>query len=241
MDSQRSPSLWWPFSASELQAGLGVFGFAATALAFAGMEPQVLAAASLGYAVLFYLAGLLVHSRRAARTLTFFENGGVAGAGYLESFRRVKRCLFLMHVDDDPPSEELQALYRRLLEHGIQIRRTVFLRSDATAMAYDWIIRFGDHPNLRQRFVPPEQASVMRFSFVVVDESVVLLSVPGREPIDGSPYTSQLVLRHLLRIEDRDVAGVFLKVHEDIWQHAQPLGSAAELPARAALVRLRSA
>ena len=222
---------WFPFRSDELQVGLGLFGFLVTGLALAGIDPKTLAWASLLFIVLFYLAGLLVQARRAARALRFVHDGGIAGSGYLEPFRQARRCLFLMHVDDDPPSEELQALYRTLLERGVEIRRTIFLRPDAAPAAYEWIARFGNHPNLQQRVVLPDQAAAMRLSFVVVDDAVVLLSVPGTQAIDAQPYTARFVLRHLLRIEDATVASVFMRVHEDLWQSAEPLADAALLVA----------
>ena len=37
------------------------------------------------------------------------------------------------------------------------------------------------------------------------------------------------LLRHLLVIRDRDVASMFLKVHEAIWERSRPLRAAADL------------
>lgn len=227
--SQRDSNPWFPFDSNELQLVLGVFGFGATLATVAGVGSVPFAVGSAGFLACAYLAGLLVHARRAARSLTFWAGGAVAGQGCLDSFRRVRRCLYLMHIDDDAPSEELQALYRRLLARGVQIRRIIFLRSDAELSAYNWIVQFGDHENLQQRIVMPTHATAMRFSFALVDDAAVLLSVPGVEPIDGSPYTKHFMLRHLLRIEDQRVASVFLKIHGDLWQRAEPMPRVATL------------
>ena len=220
---------WFPFTDGELQMAFAVYGILIAVLGFGGVEQRGLLWSTGAGAVLAYFAGLLVHAQRPANQLIFLSDGAVAGAGYADSFRRVKRCLYLMHVDDDQPSDELLGLYRTLLDRGVQIRRTVFLRRDAAPSSYDWIVRFGNHRNLQHRVVLPEQASVMRHGFVVVDDKLVLLSVPGHEAIDGHPYTERLVLRHLLLIEDQQVASAFLRVHEKIWQHASPVADVAEL------------
>lgn len=214
---------------NEVQMGLAIYGLLITVLTFVGVTSSALLWGTLGFMSFGYLAGLLVQAARGVPRLVFLREGGVGGAGYIESFRSVERCLFLMHVDDDPPSDDLQALYRTLLGRGVQIRRTVFLRPDAAPSAYDWIVRFGNHPNLHHRVVLPEQASIMRMSFVVVDERVVLLSVPGHEAIDGQAYTDRLVLKHLLRIDDRQVATAFQRIHEGIWQHAKPIADVKDL------------
>ena len=52
--------LWFPFTATELQVALGVFGFVAAALAYGGVREVYLAAAAGGYVVVSCLAGLLV-------------------------------------------------------------------------------------------------------------------------------------------------------------------------------------
>lgn len=229
MRASRGRHGWFPFTDGELQMAVAVYGVLITVLGLAGVEQRVLLWSTGAFAVLAYFAGLLVHAQRPANQLIFLSDGAVAGAGYADSFRRVSRCLYLMHIDDDQPSDELLGLYRTLLERGVQIRRTVFLRHDAAPSSYDWIVRFGNHQNLQHRVVLPEQASVMRHGFVVVDDKLVLLSVPGHEAIDGHPYTERLVLRHLLLIEDQQVASAFLRVHEKIWQHATPVADVAEL------------
>lgn len=242
MAPARRSSPWFPFVNQEVQVALAVLGVALTALPFAGASPETVLWSIPGGLLGLYVVGLLAHRIGAGPKVEFIPNGGVGGAGYLRAFRRARRCLYLMHVDDDPPNEELQGLYRVLLERGVQIRRTVFLRQDAAPSAYDWIVRFGNHPSLQHRVVLPNQASVMRHGFVVVDDKLVLLSVPGHEAIDGQPYTEKLVLRHLLVIDDQQIATAFLRVHEVIWQHAKPLVDVAQLADSerlSALVRAR--
>jgi hypothetical protein len=220
---------WWPFTANELQVGLGLFGFLATTLAFAGVSSHLLATASLLFAVVFYLAGLLVHGFWSTTLLEFVPQGGLAGAGYLELFRAARRSLLLMHIDDDPPCGELLALYRRLLDGGIQIRRTIFLRREAHPAAYTWLVGSGDHANLEQRVVFPSEASTVPFSFAIIDSSVVVLSVPGWEPVDCAPYEGALVLRHLLILREPTVVAAFIRMHSDTWRGAFPIGAVAEL------------
>ena len=54
--------------------------------------------------------------------------------------------------------------------------------------------------------------------FVVVDDSTVLFSVPGWEAIDAAPYTNRLVLRHLLIVREPEMASVFQRLHQDLWE-----------------------
>jgi len=221
--------LWFPFTATELQVALGVFGFVAAALAYAGVEGRYLATAAAGYAVLAYLAGLLVYGRRHARGFVFIREGGVRGEGYKELFRTAKRSLLLMHVDDDTPSVELQALYRTLLDRGVRMRRTVVVRREGDPAGYAWIAAFGDHPNLQQRVILSEDAAVIPFSFALVDEELVVLSVPGYAAIDAHTYSPGLLLRHLVVLDDAEAAAVFLRMHEGVWRRALPLDDAAAL------------
>lgn len=226
-DQLKSP--WFPFNADELQVVLGLYGFAATTLAFVGIPADLLAWGSVLYALIAYFAGLLVSAHRASCALRFLPGGGEGGAGYVELFRSARRALFLMHIDDDPPGPELLLLYRRLLDAGVQVRRTVFLRPEAKPSALAWISEFGNHPNLQHRLVLPADGSALPFSFAVVDNRIVILSMPGFEPADNRPYATHLVLRHLLVIDDAAVAAAFLTMHEDTWQAAYPLRDVAEL------------
>jgi len=228
---------WWPFSITEVEIVIAVYGALCTALTLYGIPARVLAISGLPFVALAYLAGLLAHTHRRAPNLRLLRNGATSGFGHIAPFRQAKRSLFLMHLDDDAPSEELLALYRRLLDNGIEVRRIIFLREDAAPSAYKWIVDFGDHRRLEQRVVLPDQARAVRFSFVLVDDDCVALSVPGADPIDGEPYSSELVLRHLLLVEDAEVAAVFSRVHEETWTRALPLESASELSQPEELLR----
>jgi hypothetical protein len=218
---------WFPFGWTEVEIGFGLVGMVGTALSFAGVDPPHVATAVVVCSATLYLAGLLVHSNRLARTFDFIEDGGVRGDGYIPYFKSARRNVFLTHADDDTPNDELLAIYRSLLDRGVEMRRVIFLRdSDEGAR---WVARFGDHPRLVQRFIPPFQASVMRYSFVVIDEEVVIVSVPGSGPLDDGSYSDTFVLRHLLVIRDRAVARVFLRMHGGLWAQAMSIGSAEEL------------
>lgn len=229
MEDERRVSPWFPFSSEELQVVLGLYGFAATTLAFVGLPAALLAGGSLLYAAAAYLAGLLVHAGRANRCLTLLPGGGLAGAGYVRHFQGARRSLFLMHLDDDPPGPELLQLYRRLLDSGVQVRRTIFLRPEASPAGFLWIAEFGNHANLQQRLVIPAQRSMLPFSFAVIDERKVVLSVPGWSPTDNRPYADHMVLRHLLVVDDPAVAAAFLRMHEDAWGAGYPLREVGEL------------
>lgn len=222
---------WFPFSGDEVQMCLAVLGAAATTATLAGASSDAVLWGTGVASVVAYLAGLAVHARRVGPMVTLVRGGAERGDGYIAAFRSVQRCLYLMHLDDDPPGAELLALYRVLLERGVQIRRLVMVREDASVSAYRWIADFGDHPNLQHAVVFAERAALLHMGFVLVDGRVVLLSVPGHEAIDGKPYSDRLVLRHLLRIDDAEVAAAFLRIHEDLWARARLLTSASELPA----------
>ena len=209
---------WFPFTLTEVEVALGLFGFVTACLAFLGAKNSVLAWVTLGYVALAYLAGLVVHARRPG--FTFMRDGAVRGAGYAQFFRRATRSLLLLHTDDDAPSEELLGLYRTLLDRGVELRRVIFVRPDHAPGAYDWVRKFGRHERLQQRVVLPDRAEVMRFSFVVVDERWSILSVPGDAAVDGEGYAGRFVLRHLLAIEDAEIAEAFTEVHRQLWRRA---------------------
>lgn len=225
---------WFPFTAIELEIAMGAFAFLTTCLAFLGIERLPLAWTTLGYVAFVYLAGLLVHARRTP--FAFICDGALHGSGYLPYFRRARRSLLLLHTDDDPPGEELLGLYRALLERGVELRRVIFVRPDAAPGAYAWVRAFGRHAGLKQRVVLPERADVMRVSFVVVDERWVMIAVPGDAAIDAEGYASRFVLRHLLVVEDPQVAEAFTEVHSQLWRRASELEDEALLadPARLA-------
>jgi hypothetical protein len=211
-------SRWFPFTHIEVEVALGLFGFLSACLAFLGVQNSVLAWGTLGYVALAYIAGLVVHVRRSG--FTFMRDGAVRGVGYAQFFRRATRSLLLLHTDDDSPSEELLGLYRTLLDRGIELRRIIFIRSDHARGAYEWVRKFGHHERLQQRVILAERAEVMRVSFVVVDERWSILSVPGDAAVDGEGYAGRFVLRHLLAIEDAEIAEAFTEVHRQLWRRA---------------------
>ena len=218
---------WFPFSATEVQVALGLCGFLATMLSVLGLASEDITRGAGTFLAVTYVAGLLVHARAGRRTFDLVVNGGLRGTGYLPFFRTAKRSLFLTHVDDDTPCEELLGVYRSLLERGVQMRRVVFRRGKESGTR--WLVEFGEHKNLRQRVVPPEHAELMALSFAVVDENAVVVSVPGYGAIDGEPYTPDFVLKHLLVLRDHAVARVFLEIHRQLWDQAKPLERAEEL------------
>lgn len=216
---------WFPFSILEVEVVLALFAFLTSALAFLGVEKRPLAWFTLGYLGFAYLAGLLVRARRAG--FTFLRDGALRGTGYARFFRRATRSLLLLHTDDDSPSEELLGLYRTLLDRGVELRRVIFVRPDHAPGAYDWIRKFGRHERLQQRVVLPDRADVMRLSFVVVDERWSILSVPGDAAVDGEGYAGRYVLRHLLAIEDAEIAEAFTEVHRQLWRRASVIDESA--------------
>lgn len=214
-----SPSRrWFPFSATEVEIALGLCALLTSTLAFVGVEKHVLVWFTLEYLAFAYLAGLLVHARRSG--FTFLRDGALRGAGYARFFRHATQSLLLLHTDDDAPSDELLGLYRTLLDRGIELRRIIFIRPDHARGAYDWVHRFGRHERLQQRVILPDRADVMRLSFVVVDERWSILSVPGDAAVDSEGYAGRYVLRHLLAIEDPEIAEAFTEVHRQLWRRA---------------------
>ncbi|NOT30718.1 MAG: hypothetical protein HOP15_09760 [Planctomycetes bacterium] len=209
---------WFPFSIPEVEVTLAIYALSTSTLAFLGVEKRPLAWFTLGYLAFAYLAGLLVHARRPGFTL--LRDGALRGAGYARFFRGATRSLLLLHTDDDSPSDELLGLYRTLLDRGIELRRIIFIRPDHAPGAYDWVHRFGRHERLQQRVILPDRADVMRLSFVVVDERWSMLSVPGDAAVDGEGYAGRYVLRHLLAIEDAEIAEAFTEVHRQLWRRA---------------------
>lgn len=195
-----------------------VFGCAVSLLALLEVGNRVLLFFAVGYAVVGYLAGLLVHCRETRSR--FIRDGAIRGRGYAPYFRRARRSLLLTHCDEDAPSEELLGIYSELLERGVELRRVVFLRGDHRQRSYEWLHRFGEREGLENRFVQPDRSEVARLSFVVVDERYVILSIPGGEAVDGEHYSRRFVLRHLLVVEDKDVAVAFTEVHRQLWLRA---------------------
>lgn len=225
----RSQRRWFPFTATEVEVALAVFAFLESVLFLLGVSREAMLAAAGGYAGFVYLAGLAVSCRRSSFHLEL--DGALQGRGYLRHFRSARRSLLLLHTDDDEPCEELIAVYRTLLEQGVQIRRVIFARPERRPGAYAWVERFGAHAGLKQRVVRQERAALTRHSFVVVDGAKVLLSIPGGEATDTELYSSALVLRHLLTLEDARVAQAFTEIHGQLWSRAEVLdeSSASQL------------
>ena len=74
---------------------------------------------------------------------------------------------------------------------------------------------------LQQRVIATESgATVLPLSFVVVDESVVLLAVPGFRPGESGPLSNRTVLRHLVRIVQPEAVRAFIEVYEAAWADA---------------------
>lgn len=229
--------LWFPFTGTEFEICLALLGALCTALSLGDVGKTVTAWAAALFVGTAYLAGLLVHSRRARQSFRFIENGGIRGQGYVRPARGARRSLLLQHVEDDAPSEELLGVYRVLLERGVLLRRIIFLRPDALPEGLTWIRDFGLHENLEQRLILPEQAQLVRLSFVVVDEREVVISMPGISAVDADTYASSVILRHLMVIRDHAVASAFARVHEHIWKQALPVEDLAEFSDPAELRR----
>ena len=214
------PRAWFPFSLPELELSLAVFGCLIAALTLAGISRPAIVLAAFGFPVIAYLAGLLVYSRRRVQEFEFLIGVGSGGRGYIDLVKTARRSLLLMHADEDTPVDELLCIYRDLLDHGVEQRRLIFLREHAKSGAYDWIERNGTHANLQQKIVLPEQAEVMRLSFVIIDEEVVVISVPGSGALDGPAYSRDFVFRDLLVLRDVSVANAFVEIHRQLWSNA---------------------
>lgn len=222
-DGDAKVSLWFPFSKEEAGFGLGVIGFVLTVLALYEVDKDTQIAVALGVIIVAYLAGLLVHRLRNEDRFDFIKDGGVSGLGYVPYFKKAKKSLLLTHVDDDRPGAELNGIYQQLLRSGVTMRRIIFLRDEAPEQAYTWIADFGTHENLSYVYVPPWESASMKFSFVVVDEQLVIVSVPGYDMHDLGQYCNKFILRHVFVIKDSEAAKVFSRMHADLWSTAKPL------------------
>jgi hypothetical protein len=233
---------WFPFTPTELQVALGVLAFVTTSLLLFDAPERAVGWGSLGAVGFLYLAGLLVHSRSSR--FRFIRDGSLSGEGYLDYFRRARKSLLLLHIDDDSPGPELLGLYRKLLDRGVEIRRVIFVRPSHRADAYRWVVDFGSHKRLLQRVILPEQAEVMRMGFVVVDGRFAILALPGGAAVDSEGYATAFVLRDLLVVEDPGAATALTEVHSQLWRRAVPLQDAELLlspHALAANLRTRTA
>ncbi len=225
MGGRASP--WYPLTSNETQVALAVAGLLGTALEVSGLPLSVVVASIASFLGIAYFAGFL--ARAASSQFAFVEHAARGGAGYLPYFRRARKSLLLIHVDDDPPVPELTGLYATLLEKGVEIRRLIIRRPEALPEAYDWVGRLEPHPRLIQREVPPPEAALGALSFAIVDESTVLIAVPDVSATEAAPYSSGFFLRHLLVVDDARVAAAFVRVHELLWKRGQGL-PAAVLP-----------
>lgn len=216
-----------PISVGELELMLAVVGAGATAASLLGVSgPLVVITASV--ALLLGMAAAVVLSNRRRRVATVHLDGAWRGRGYASAFRRARRSLLLIHLDDDSPDAELRLLYRRLLDRGVQVRRLVIVRPDHRPAGIRWIHEFGAHVGLRQRFVKSVPGSALALSFAIVDESIVLLAVPGFLATESELSSDGVVLRHLIELRHPSVTRAFLEVYESAWKRAVPL----ELPRR---------
>lgn len=216
-----------PISVGELELMLAVVGAGATAASLLGVSgPLVVISASI--ALLLGMAAAVVLSNRKSRVATVHLDGAWRGRGYASAFRRARRSLLLIHLDDDSPDAELCLLYRRLLDRGVQVRRLVIVRPDHRPEGIRWIHEFGAHVGLRQRFVKSVPGSALALSFAIVDESIVLLAVPGFLATESELFSDGVVLRHLIELRHPSVTRAFLEVYESAWKRAAPL----ELPHR---------
>lgn len=238
-DSWDSASdLWFPFTRGEFEIALALAGLLLAVLTLCGAGADIAVLSLVEFTGASYIAGLCVYARRARHPYRFVENGGLGGFGYLDAVRRARRSLLLQHIDDDAPSAELLGVYRDLLDTGILLRRLVFLRPDARPEGLLWIRDFGNHPNLEQRLVLPEHAELVRWSFAVVDEHEVVVSMPGIAAVDADSYAEGVLFRHVMVLRDAAVARAFVRMHEHVWVRATPLRDVSQLDD---LVALRQA
>ena len=210
---------WFPFERRDVELAVAVLAAQLGALSYFSVSVREGAGVVALSLVVLYLAGLLVHSAARARRFHFVPDSAVGGEGHLEQFRAAKRSLLLMHVDDDVPNAELCELYRKLLNRGVEVRRLMLAR---VAMA-PWVEAFGEHPRLVQQLILDEHRAVLRFSFAVVDEQRLVLSLPGFRAVEEHGYTSGLLLRHLMVVDDPELVAVFVRIHQELWRESTPL------------------
>ena len=222
-------SILLPFAVRELELAMGVVGLGATAATLLGVPGPSVVVVSGGVLAGLYVAGVLAHAT-SSRTVGVHIDGALRGLGYIRAFRRARKSLLLMHVDDDAPDDQLLGLYRTLLDQGVEIRRLIFVRPEHNPEGMRWIIESGWHARLLQRYVATDPGATLSLSFAIVDDSAVLLAVPGFDPTDTEPFSDRLVLRHLVELRNSAVTRAFLEVYESAWRRANPL----ELPRRTA-------
>lgn len=215
---ERRPA-WFPFTSGQVEIALGLVGLGATTASLLGAPGTAVATGTAGFLLLLFLTGHLVIAagNRVARV---HLNGALHGRGYSNLFRDANRSLLLIHLDDDAPDDELQGLYRRLLDQGVEVRRLVFFRPDHRAEGIHWISRFGTHRLLRQRLVEIKHGSPLSMSFAIIDEEAVLLALPGFHPTETETFSDSVVLRHLIELRHPAVTRAFLEVYELAWKRA---------------------
>lgn len=208
---------WFPFTTAQVEIALGLAGLGATAASLLEVPGPAVAFGTAGFLVLILLVGLLAEAAREQIARVHLD-GALHGRGYANLFRRARRSLLLIHLDDDAPDEELLGLYRRLLERGIAIRRLIFVRTDHRSAGIHWITDFGPHHGLRQKCVEAESGNPLPLSFAIVDEDIVLLALPGFHATETGTFTSGVVLRHLIELRDPSITRAFLEVYESAWK-----------------------
>lgn len=210
---------WFPFTAGQVEIVLGLAGLGATATSLLGVPGRAVVIGTASFLFVLFVIGLLsvAAGNRVARV---HLDGALHGRGYSHLFREARRSLLLIHLDDDAPDGELQALYRRLLDQGVAVRRLVFVRPDHRAEGIHWITQFGSHPLLRQRFVEVKHGSPLTMSFAIIDEGVVLLALPGFRSTETETYSDSIVLRHLIELRHPAASRAFLEVYESAWKRA---------------------
>src|SRR5262245_27453672 len=109
---------WFPFSPTEIQIALGLLALGTTSLLLFGAPEHAVGWGSLATVAFFYLAGLLAYSHSAE--YSYIRDGSLGGHGYVQFFRKARKSLLLIHIDDDSPGPELLGLYRRLLDQGVE-------------------------------------------------------------------------------------------------------------------------
>ena len=209
--------VWWPLTNAELQALFGVLGFGASIALWLGAAPVPTAFVCLGALLVAYICGHLVRLRESTVKVEFVHGGAIGGLGYLPFFSRAKHSLLLMHVDDDIPTDEVQAAYGRLLESGVQLRR-ILVRAPGQEAAVESWVRAQSHRNLRQVSLGDDSATGACTSFALVDDSVLLLAMPGHGAAETGPMAETFLLRHLLVVKDPVVSAAFREAYEELWR-----------------------
>lgn len=202
-----------------VELGLAIIGVVTTLLLLAGFSERRVLLASL-VALAFGSIYVAWRVGRGRMPPMFLDGGATRGVGYAADFSGATESLLLMHVDDDAPGADLHQIYRAKLDQGVQVRRLVLLRGDHHEEGYQWLGGIPEHQLLQQRVVQTGSGIVMPLSFVVVDEAVVLLAVPGFRPGESGALADRMILRHLVRLEGPEVVRAFVEAYEAMWRTA---------------------